>query len=370
MKFVFWMTSVCIPLLVGTPLAGADDLNVLIKQQEEENASLRKEGIKPYFEVKSRTGYSAPRILSQWKVNRIPRSEPELQKLETLRRSFGLEVAKQLEKQAEFMLSHSPTDSLYDQSGFLLRFANWIGNKLGYGNWFLAERCHDVATVGLGRAIYDLNFPTDKLQPMLQSFSGAQWQTPAFRAELLNDEAGFKYFSIEQVSADMLSQAWSEYERGYIAWRRSVMTKAFDKGAGTEPASALAVGSPPEEFAFFADTWSTFSAPRTLVNLWDAKWHERIVVGGGSGNVSLANSLLVFRLKVGAFPNEPKKPPGRNEEPTKAAFRQAWEQFRQPNNASINSVYGGAFSAFVMLREGNFLDQDTAQIRMTTYAPK
>ncbi len=348
-------------LLTWSAPAVEEDLTAQLVRQHQLNNSIKEKGIVAFLSRAVESGWSAPIIHSKWKVDRIPPNESVRRQLAVASRTFGHEVAIQLLTQAEFMLSNATSEQLLERSHILFQLADWLTKAEGYGNWFLADRCHDIASVGIAKATYDLTFPVRTIEPLFDRFT-VEWRKGSYRSRVLNNEAGQSIFPNDGNGG--LFEKWGTGQREFYAWRLRAENAAVAGGKRSEAEIETSLGSVPESISFFADSAPSMRKPPTLVHCWDLKWHEGIIIGGGEGlNVRLAKALLTFRKNVGDFPTEPKKKATGGEDPARAAFRQAWDQFRAPDNAPINSVYGGAFSAFKLLRDGRFEDRDTSASR-------
>lgn len=68
-----------------------------------------------------------------------------------------------------------------------LDLADWVMKRPGYGNYFIARRCHEIAAEGLARALLDTNCPLNQLTNLFSRFD-VGWYRPTVRARILDED--------------------------------------------------------------------------------------------------------------------------------------------------------------------------------------
>ena len=92
----------------------------------------------------------APYMPSQWRVEHRPGSV-EQQMIDLASREFGQQLAVQLATIAPEVQCLPPGDELCRRANMLCDLSDWCASTPGYGNLFLAQRCLDLAAVGMAR---------------------------------------------------------------------------------------------------------------------------------------------------------------------------------------------------------------------------
>lgn len=102
---------------------------------------------------------------------------------------------------------------------------------------------------------------------------------------------------------------------------------------------------------------------RTTRERWLFKNHEAFVIGLEPANVRMLRSLARFRELVGEFPTSVPYSNHPFTSQQEAAFEYAWRSHRGKEGA----VYSLAFHAYQKITRGEFVDQDTAIVRMRSF---
>ena len=225
-------------------------------------------------------------------------------------RSFGASLLARFDAwRTDLVAASSPCDAqpLVDH---LLWLADWLMETPGYGNLFLAARCHDFATIGLGKLAINLDYPLSEITPRLQRLH-AHWYAPSIRRAILNQEAGAALFADDERDEEaiqrLLEQTWqcgmfaADRDREKRSGRRRIMDTEW-KVLDALISGILFRGPkiPKAYFAFFED--GSFSPEFTVNDLWERKWHEKCVIGFELPNTRELMALATFRETVGFFP--------------------------------------------------------------------
>ena len=149
-----------------------------------------------------------------------------------------------------------------------------------------------------------------------------------------------------------------------------------------------------DNLSFFDDIEIAQVTPLTLVNLWDHKWHARIVNGLGLRSIEKARALAEFRHAIGKFPEKPVFTEEQLRErergaaaaakaglkvsnmedsyatPMAAAFAQAWKNYLEKRGEDLGklppsryNLDAAAYQAYDEVQRGVFVDEDTANSR-------
>lgn len=315
---------------------------------------------------------------SKWSVEHRPGSD-DRRKIDLAGREFGRKLAVQLDAVAFSLQKLPPGPELNTQAYLLCDLSDWCASTTGYGNLFLAQRCLDLAAVGLARLTASLDFPLADCQKLAARMS-PPWMSVETRARTLNDEAGTNLFAVSGTQTEM-EKTWGS--GGFLMRERR---SGISRPQGQEPGRGF-VETPTirNNLDFFEDDNEPPAAPLTLVRSWDSKRYERIVNGLELQNINKALALLKFRSVVGRFPEKAEfsddqlqqhekavaeaakygltvsrmdegQPSG------KAAFAQAWGQ-RPDRNPADHTLYASAWQAYSEVKSGQFVDQDTREER-------
>lgn len=337
--------------------------------------------------------WRAPSIPSKWHLEK--EASPDERNRDSQARAFGENLIKHLEIWADELVSERSNDRNLAISTDLLDLADWLAVSPGYGNYLLAARCQDIASVGIGRLLVDLTYPLSVVSALVDRLD-SPWQTPEARAGVLNVEARTNLFPPTLTEAS-LNDLWQNGQMLLIKYSSPGSQAAFE-GKEQEGFDALAQivkkhGVKPVETPLFMRNLDFFKddplgaqgRPVTMSRKWDAKWHGKLVVGLESQNKRKLKALLTFRQSVGNFPDSPQvtdeqKAAAKAEietaskrglkivpfqaafsSPGEAAFAQAWQRYATKDTRNLDAM---AWQAYKEITSGEFVDEDTREKRL------
>lgn len=342
------------------------------------DVALQQGGVSGLFTTVQQHPWPAPRMPSKWSVENRP-NPTDKRKVDLSGREFGRKLAVQMEAVAPSLQEMSPGFDLNRQAHLLCDLSDWCASTSGYGNLFLAQRCLDLAAVGLARLTASMDFPLTECERLAARMTPA-WMDVATRARTLNDEAGTNIFAVGGTQAEM-EKTWGS--GGFLMREKRA---GIARPQGKEPGRGFVETAALEaNLAFFEDDAEPRAVPLTLVRSWNSKRYERIVNGLELQNVNKALALLKFRSVVGRFPEKPQftteQLQRQEEEITayakmgikasrmyegmpsgKAAFGQAWDD-RKDKNPQDHNLDAPAWQAYNEVKTSHFLDQDTREER-------
>ncbi len=342
------------------------------------DAALQKGGLSELLNVARQHQWQAPCMPSKWSVEHRSGSD-EQDKVDLAGREFGRELAVQLVAVAPVLQDLTPGDELNQQANLLCDLSDWCASTPGYGNLFLAQRCLDLAAVGLARLTASLDFPLAECETLAARMSPT-WMSVEARARTLNYEAGTNLFAVGGTQAEM-NNTWSS--GGFLMRQnQSSASRLSDQKPGPGFVESPTIMA---NLDFF-ENYELNADPLTLVRTWDAKRYERIVNGLELQNVNKALALLKFRMVIGSFPEKiefsQEQIQARDTEraayakmginvgsmydnmaPGAAAFLYSWDQ-RKDKNPRDHNLDARAWQAYSEVKSGQFLDQDTRAERM------
>lgn len=330
----------------------------------------------------------APLMFSRWHVENIASKDVRADMLAA--RAFGKALLDRFTDWKTAMTSSTAPDELEQQIDLWLELADWLMKENGYGNVFLAVRCHDIATIGMGKLLVNLDYPFEQINQRIQRLD-APWYAPSSRRAILNQEVGAELFIVhetdEQAVQRELEKTW---QRGMFAADRerrktAGKTRTLDRDWMVIEALisvTLLHGPkiPTESLPFFEEDHLSYPPIITTATMWENKWHEKCVVGFEFDNASSLKALALFRKKVGYFPTtydiseeDRQKRAILYQEyqkrgitlvpfeqgfhsPAEAAFNRAWQPFVTEETRYLDAV---AWNAYDEIMTGRFLDQDT-----------
>lgn len=339
-------------------------------------------------------GWRSPFIPSKWYLDHKSASGSQNENVQA--RVFGQNLAQQLDAWSDELQMDRSVVSCLAISSNLLDLADWIASTSGYGNYLLAARCQDVATVGIGRALVDLDSSLDVISNLVARLD-APWHSAGARAGVLNIEAGTNIFALGSTEAS-LNDVWNNGQV-LLLKHSSPEMKAVFNGEHKAGFDALAqvirrrgvksIETPlfMQNLDFFKDDrFVAQGRPSTLIRKWNAKWHGKFVMGLQSLNASKIKALLIFREHVGSFPARPQftaeqqaavqaerstaKEKGIEivpfesafSSPGEAAFAQAWKQYATEETRNLDGL---AWTTYKEITSGEFADEDTRETRET-----
>ena len=262
----------------------------------------------------------------------------------TAARDFAGALFLRIEDWAVEMKAAKPAAESVKQ---FMDMADWLMKSPGYGNFFIAKRCHEIAAYGIARALVDTNCPLDGVTNQFPRFN-ASWKTPAGRAKILNDDVGARLFKVppgdEKAQQQYLERLWQIGQMMVLKYSSPEMQACFEghPPAGMENVSETvrrwymgAYETPfmREHVLFFKDDG------KVSAKNWNANDHEALIVLYREPQLPRLKCLAEFRAAIGYFPGEyvPNEDPATSKQ--KAAFIQAWTDYRKqkelPDDASV-----------------------------------
>lgn len=343
----------------------AEDLDRAMIQ--EMTSVVRQVTLETFLQAIETHQWKSPHIYSHWYVENFTTEEdrPILNDA----RDFGRTLLERIVDWKTLMMVDVPFDQLRQDIERFATLAEWLWATRGYGNLFLAERCYDIATVGIGRLIVNLDYPLENALTLLNRVN-LIWNPPSIRQQILNQEAGIDLFVSfspdEREIQSALEETWStgilwkdtqaipdlkaalegtpvpqEVEQIYLGpWIR----QKFDR-------ASPAVKAHPR---FFTD--DVFPDVVTTLSMWDKKWHEKLIIGFNAPNILGLQALTMFRKTVGYFPTTPEYNDHFYNSPEEAAFAHVWEHYATKETRNLDAT---AWQAYKEITTGRFLDQDT-----------
>lgn len=309
------------------------------------NSYLQKNGVIVFAQAVSENHWRTPTISSRWYVERVVVSGDA--PLEREKRDFGKALEARISELVPQLHASRDVTETYRRSALLIQLADWLSVSEGYGNLVLAARCKDVATVGLGPLVANLDFPMEKLAGLLTSLAPP---TSSLRARVLNQEAGVELFSTT-TTQDELESVWRS---GALLMLEQANPKLRETRLSHPEVKVVETPSIKRSLPFFVD--DDLPMPPTTANLWSRKNHERLVTGLDVPNARKLLALAAFRQAVKAFPTKPTYRPHDFESDGKAAFDEAWRPHATPET---HALFALAWLTFDLIQRGQFLDQDT-----------
>jgi hypothetical protein len=351
------------------------------------NCVAQTESLTEFVQTIETNHWAAPVMMSRWHVEHI--AEEKQRPAMATARTFGDILTNRLEGWRDDMIAASTPADVQSLVDNLLWLADWLMETPGYGNLFLAARSQDLATIGIGKLVVNLEYPLTEITSRLQRLR-APWYAPSVRQKILNREAGTELFEAVVMDEGVIQQTLSgTWQRGMLTADRerqeNVETTGRAPDRNERVLEALITGIllqgpdiPKAHLAFFEDDpLSSLPPDFTLNDLWNRKWHEKCVIGFEPFNTSFLMALATFRKEVGFFPTSivlseeehrqlddwNKRFEGRSDvvpyedafsSPIEAAFSWEWEKHATPETRLL---YSKAYSAYERITTGRFLDE-------------
>lgn len=297
-------------ILTGSHVLGVDD-----HEQERMRSlqqALKSKGILGLLNLAKDNTWRAPGIPSRWHVEHVAQSN-DVPVREAARR-FGGTVATELGKVQHSVLTANPDDTLYAQVSSLLDLGDWCASSDGYSNLLLAQKCLDLAALGLARLAVSMDFPFQKTESLSRRLD-VPWTSASARARAINADAGAELFSGTQ--DDDLRLVWAS---GGVMLREERLPRQKDEPDWRGGRKLIDTPLLRKNKAFFQD--DTGATETTLEGLWERKTHERLVMGLRLQSVDETKALISFRSHIGHFPEEDN--PVSPYRGAKGAFDEAW----------------------------------------------
>ena len=274
-----------------------------------------------------------PVVRSSWFTTNIVTTWSDQQPV-LAARDFGGALFLRIEDWATEMKTAKPAVAPVNQ---FMDMADWLMKSPGYGNFFMAKRCHEIAAYGIARTLVDTNCPLDSVTNQFPRFD-AGWKTPAGRAKILNDDVGSRLFDVpsgdEKAQQQYLERVWNIGKTMVVKYSTPEMQAAFEghPPKGMEDVSEMvrrwylgAYETPfmREHVSFFKDDG------KVSAKNWNANDHEALIVPYQEPQLPRLKCLAEFRAAIGSFPGEyvPNEDPATSKQ--KAAFIQAWTDSRK-----------------------------------------
>lgn len=304
--------------------------------------------------------FRMPHLYSSWNLTNIPREDSVEKGRLMAARDFGGALFLRMEDWAAQMKAAKPAAEPAKQ---FMDLADWLMKSPGYGNFFMAKRCHEIAAYGIARALADTNCPVDGVHNQFPRFD-ASWKRPTGRAKILNDDVGSRLFEVpsgdEMAQQQYLERVWNIGKAMVVKYSTPEMQAAFEghPPKGMEDVSEMvrrwylgAYETPfmREHVSFFKDDG------KVSAKNWNANDHETLIVPYQEPQLPRLKCLAQFRVAIGHFPGDyvPSEDPATSKQ--KAAFIQAWTDYRKqkglPEDASVAVT---AWEVYRDIMAGNF----------------
>jgi hypothetical protein len=371
-------------LMRAAQAQGQDEMNrITVMRSAVETGDLRS-----FVDRAKRDGWTVPHIPSKWHVENV--SSPDRKSIDLAARELGKALAEQLAGVAPQTQNTLASEKLDLLTLMLLDLSAWCAMTEGYGNVFLAQRCLDLAAVGVARLTANLDFPLEKGNARLARMYPS-WMSVETAMRVLNKDSGALIFTTTDRA---------EMERIYVSGQQLLAEQRNPKLLAERlhsPRELRLIETPAikANLGFF-DVEIGRVRPRTLVNLWDQSWHLRIINGLELQTIRKAKALAEFRRLVGKFPDksffsneqlqkidqwsresyEKSKitrvvtPAGTFDSLERAAFAQAWGSYlvktygyQAKAPSELHNLDAPAFQAYDEVQRGVFFDQDSASAR-------
>lgn len=307
-----------------------------------------------FHEAVASNQFPMPVVHSLWNIKNIPREDSIERRRLVAARDFAGALFLRIEDWAAEMKAGKPAA---DPIGQFMDLADWVMKSPGYGNFFIAKRCHEIAIDGIGRALVDTNCPLEGVTNQFPRCD-AWWKTPAGRAKILNGDVGAELFEVpsgnEERQQQYLDRLWAVGKTMVMKYSTPEMQAAFEGNPppGLEDVSKLvrhwyfgAYETPfmRQHISFFKDDG------KVTAKTWDAKNHEALIVPYREPQLPRLKCLAEFRVAIGYFPGEyvPNEEPATSKQ--KAAFVQAWTDYRKQKGLPEDT--GVAVTAWEVYRE-------------------
>lgn len=292
------ITILIIMTIMSVGVAGELQRISFVTSRDIEHARqmLKSKGIKHFVEAAWTEGVAAPGISSKYKVDR--EKNAGVVALETARREFGRELARQVDMLAADIYRHPDESEVCERLDWMLRFVGWIGAPRCFENYRIALRTEEAATMDLLRAVMDFSVPDKKIEELISRFTTLSKSAP-IRARILYEE------SEGEIDIRDLARRASEKEDGFEAEWRNCRVRAlrhFDGVRHEYSRASELLKKEDARYAFFMD--DSPGAPYRDSTHWDCKIHKRICVFRAQAEF-LTPIVNVFRFRklIRKFPD-------------------------------------------------------------------
>ena len=384
-------------LLVSTLLFGAfhafaaDDgeLECLAQMTE----AVQTKTIEEFMDAIRENKWVMPRIPSKWHVETKVTDKNEQRRLFAAR-DFGYQLALRLETLAQEQKTIRSRSVLHERTQLIFDLSDWCAEPVGYGNFFLARECLNVAVLGVNRLTASMEFPLEKCEGLGARLS-PKWLVVPRVLMVLNDEADSKIFTNDKVPYDKLVDLWrlgrwlrERDGNTNVSKDASVFTQfGLPPPSRTPDAKFVNVELFMNNLDFFVETEMHPLGPIEIIPLppsWEYRQHARLfALTGFTGWRDNALSLIKFRSIVGFFPPPFVRTPeeikqsdiriaeyakkgisvgkledSRSYDPLKIAFSREWEKTKFVNGKyDLYNDYLPALFAYKEAKSASLLDE-------------
>jgi len=305
-------------------------------------------GLWGFFAVAQSNRWEAPKIYSQYWVDRLPRKPAERIQIEQAKRDFGLEMVKAIEGDAMRILDPADVAERVRQADRLLNFADWIGKAGGYGNLALKWRVENLACIPIGHLVADLGYPVERIEALLARLE-TEMGWVRMQSAILDEESPHRY---DAKTKKELADQWHRH------FRKAAF--AFKNAKGRYPYNHVESKDLPREVSFYCEDEAS-ARPYTLATKWNTKRHYIFCVMGYEDTITArVRNLLLFRRTIGRFPLKPSRPLGSfPDSEIQEGFYEAWKPYE--NRLGIQP--GASGYTYQAIRDNAFMDYDTSEMR-------
>jgi len=302
------------------------------------------------------SAHPCPPIYSAWHTEHVAKEEARDEKKKN--RELGRRIVKITEDWSKDLRSTDELTEVHQKTGMVLSFADWVAGEPCYGNLIVAARCQDVAAIGVCKLLIDLEFPMEKIGPLLDRLN-ADWYEPSARGEAINRELGQPVLKTSGEAEEILEAIDHFWRGGYAVlskqrcteeiWESSTKywTASGRATVGEWMAAVREVFPKYLDYTFFEDDrLQEVREPWTTYNTWDMKRHELLVTGFRKKNLFMIDSLAQYRRLVGRYPHDASE------------FRSEWIKNEPPG---AQRCYSTAWLSYWWGVEGVFMDEDAAK---------
>ncbi len=310
---------------------------------------LRGRGIWGFVDDASKLGVQPPRIHSKYWVDKQPVTN---QVLETVFRKFGYEVAVQLNDVSLEFYNHPLADEEVDRVKNLLHLATWLRQPGGYENYRIARRAEGVAGMLLARAITNPDVPVEAIEKLMDLFLSEE-QSSIVRADILWEESN-GIIDVRDKARRFEDKGSFEFDWNLFLRKASKKIDIWKLFHYSELKPELESKIP--DLVFFCDD-STPPNPRSIVATWNLKQHfATCVFDGGLINFRVIRNLLLFRKKVGGFPQPSKINASRDD------FASYFDEVWTPFEMKYGPIGPGVGRHYFDILHNDFTDWETHEV--------
>lgn len=357
--FILMMIMLVLTSVAEGGQLGPTDLGVITK-------SIQGISLARFYQAIESKEFEMPSVHSPWSVANTIR-DYSLRNKAVAAREFAGALFMRIESWAEETKAAKPAVEPIRQ---FLGLADWLMKSPGYGNFFLAKRCHEIAMFAIARALVETSLPIEGVTDQFPRFE-TSWKTPAGRAQILNDDVGARLFEIpsgdEKAQQQYLERLWALGNMMALKYSSSEMQAAFEghPPPGLENVSEtvrrwyLGAYETPfmrEHVSFFKDDG------KVSATTWNVNNHEALIVPYQQRHIAVLKALAEFRSAIGLFPGEYVPNESASTSKQKAAFVQAWQDYRTKKGLGADpNVAVSAWEGYREIMSGAFRDEGAAR---------